>query len=153
MKRKASGEGAGTNGAAPPQILHDPSAKVFGLLPCADSMDGNKMRGRSNSVAHCMLEYDLLITDSRVTMAITETFVPPRLRGKGLASLLCDAAFDYAESKDWTIDPICTYVRDNYVPKRLARVPKARQTEMKEREEDVERALHVARERTEGDSV
>ena len=99
-------------------IHHDPRNKVFELFPFADGKDS--WRGRS--AQRCVLEYELMDGEGeKGTMAITETFVPPRLRGKGLASLLCDAAFDYAESKEWTINPICTYVRD-WVAKRPHRL-------------------------------
>jgi len=105
-----------------PQIHHDPKDKVFELIPFADGKDMSKRRGRS--AQRCVLEYELIDGEGEkgiITMAITETFVPPRLRGKGLASLLCDAAFDYAESKEWNINPICTYVSD-WVSKRPHRL-------------------------------
>lgn len=42
-------------------------------------------------------------------MVITHTFVPPALRGRGLAEALMKAAVAYAQAEKLTIDPVCSY--------------------------------------------
>ncbi len=42
-------------------------------------------------------------------MAITHTFVPPTLRGRGIAEALMKAAVAYALEERLTIDPVCSY--------------------------------------------
>jgi predicted GNAT family acetyltransferase len=46
----------------------------------------------------------------RGRMVFTHTFVPPELRGRGLAEKLVRAALDYARSQKLTIVPACSYV-------------------------------------------
>jgi predicted GNAT family acetyltransferase len=48
---------------------------------------------------------------------LTHTFVPPQHRGKGLAAVLCDAAFKHAAESGLRVRPSCTYVSDTYLPK------------------------------------
>jgi predicted GNAT family acetyltransferase len=43
-------------------------------------------------------------------IAITHTFVPPKLRGRGIAELLARAALDYARSRNFRVVPQCSYV-------------------------------------------
>ena len=42
-------------------------------------------------------------------LAITHTFVPESLRGKGLAAMLTKATLEYARSKGRKVDPVCSY--------------------------------------------
>lgn len=42
-------------------------------------------------------------------LAITHTFVPPALRGRGLAEALMKAAIAFAQAERLTIDPVCSY--------------------------------------------
>jgi predicted GNAT family acetyltransferase len=44
------------------------------------------------------------------TLVITHTFVPPALRGRGLAEALVKAAITLARTESLTIDPQCSYV-------------------------------------------
>lgn len=43
------------------------------------------------------------------TLAITHTFVPTALRGRGLAEALMKAAISFARAERLTIDPVCSY--------------------------------------------
>lgn len=44
------------------------------------------------------------------TLNFYHTFVPPELRGKGLAEQVTKAAFDYAEKNGFKVIPSCPYV-------------------------------------------
>ncbi|MES2697869.1 MAG: GNAT family N-acetyltransferase, partial [Verrucomicrobiota bacterium] len=44
------------------------------------------------------------------TMTMTHTFVPPELRGKGIAEKLVRAALDYARAEKLRVIPACSYV-------------------------------------------
>ena len=44
------------------------------------------------------------------TLVLTRTFVPPPLRGKGLAGILTRHALDFARKEGKTVDPQCSYV-------------------------------------------
>ncbi|XP_027330930.1 acetyltransferase At1g77540-like [Abrus precatorius] len=50
-------------------------------------------------------------------MDLVHTFVPPSKRGLGLASLLCVAAFQHAQSHSLSIIPTCSYVSDTFLPR------------------------------------
>ena len=50
-------------------------------------------------------------------MDLTHTFVPPSGRGKGIAKILCDEAFDFARQNDLAIRPSCTYISQTYIVK------------------------------------
>jgi len=43
-------------------------------------------------------------------VAIERTFVPPGLRGQGVAARLVEAALEHARKVGWRIVPDCTYV-------------------------------------------
>jgi predicted GNAT family acetyltransferase len=42
-------------------------------------------------------------------MELIETYVPPNLRGRGLAEKLMNEAIRYAEENNLKIEPICSY--------------------------------------------
>lgn len=48
---------------------------------------------------------------------LTHTFVPPSGRGKGIAKILCDAAFEFARLEGVAIRPSCSYLTDTYLVK------------------------------------
>jgi len=52
-----------------------------------------------------VLEYER----SGPRLAITHTFVPPALRGRGLAEALMQAAIALAQAERLAIDPVCSY--------------------------------------------
>jgi predicted GNAT family acetyltransferase len=68
----------------PPQ--HRFEAEINGLLSVAD--------------------YELRGTD----MVMTHTFVPPELRGQGIAENLVRAALEYARNERLRVVPACSYV-------------------------------------------
>ena len=55
--------------------------------------------------AFAYLEY----LDAGRTLVLTHTFVPPPLRGQGLAGRLTRAALDFARKEGKTVDPQCSY--------------------------------------------
>lgn len=79
------------------EVIHDVGAHQFIML-----------NGRDK----CTLDY--VLNTSKQTMDIHHTFVPPKHRGKGFATLLCDAAYQYAGEHKLEINPICTYVQEVY---------------------------------------
>jgi len=44
------------------------------------------------------------------TMMLVHTEVPPQLEGRGFASMLVRAAFDYARENGLEVLPVCSYV-------------------------------------------
>jgi predicted GNAT family acetyltransferase len=44
------------------------------------------------------------------TVAMTHTYVPDALRGRGVAAALVKAALDWARSQGLKVDPQCSYV-------------------------------------------
>lgn len=73
-----------------PPVTHSPGANQFQI-----TIDRDKS----------VLDYTL----APGRMVITHTFVPPQLRGRGLAEALMKAAVAYAEAENLTIDPVCSY--------------------------------------------
>jgi len=56
-----------------------------------------------DAVAH--LEY----LDQGRRLVLTHTFVPPALRGRGLAGILTRAALDFARKEGKKVEPQCSY--------------------------------------------
>ncbi|KAF9608377.1 hypothetical protein IFM89_009743 [Coptis chinensis] len=50
-------------------------------------------------------------------MDIVHTFVPSSKRGLGLASILCVAAFNHAQSHSLSVIPSCSYVFETFLPR------------------------------------
>jgi len=50
-------------------------------------------------------------------ISLDTTQVPKEAAGKGIAVLLCDAAFAHATQKGLKVVPVCSYISGNYVPK------------------------------------
>jgi predicted GNAT family acetyltransferase len=73
------------------RVRHNPDAHRF-ELPC----------GEHNAVAEYRRADDLLI--------ITHTFVPPELRGQGLAEHVVRAALEFARAENLRVVPQCSYV-------------------------------------------
>jgi len=44
------------------------------------------------------------------TAVFTHTFVPPELRGRGIAEKLVSTALEHARAAGWRVDPACSYV-------------------------------------------
>jgi predicted GNAT family acetyltransferase len=101
-------------------VQHDEKSKTFFLCP-----DGKPVKSR-----RCILEYetsiisiarDILGTTEQVeqkVMAITHTFTPSQLRGRGYAGQLCAAAYEFAEANGWEVEPVCSFVRDKWLSSR-----------------------------------
>ena len=54
----------------------------------------------------CVADYDQ--RDGEITF--THTFVPPELRGRGIAERLVRTALEYAQSEQLRVIPACSYV-------------------------------------------
>ncbi|XP_057973997.1 acetyltransferase At1g77540 [Malania oleifera] len=59
------------------------------------------------------LQYEL--KDGGKVMDIVHTFVPSTKRRLGLASHLCDCAFNHAKSHSMSVIPTCSYVSDTFL--------------------------------------
>lgn len=79
------------SGLAGPEVRHNTAAGRFEL-----ETDGRV------SVAEYRLEGG--------RMVITHTFVPPELRGRGLAEKVVRAALEHARKEDLKVVPQCSYV-------------------------------------------
>lgn len=56
------------------------------------------------------IEYVMRQTGNVKTMDLVHTYVPSSRRGLGLASHLCVAAFNHAQSHSLSVIPTCSYV-------------------------------------------
>lgn len=54
----------------------------------------------------CVADYTL----SGHCMAMTHTYVPPALEGRGIAAALVAAALAHARREGWRVRPLCSYV-------------------------------------------
>lgn len=83
----------------PPAVKHDASTGTFSC-------------GKSH--------LDYLLHAIELEMEIIHTYVPPRLRGRGQAAALCDAAYAYAHAEGLQVRPTCAYVLQVYEPRAAA---------------------------------
>jgi predicted GNAT family acetyltransferase len=91
--------------ASAPPVVHDAAQSRFQI-----SIDG----------AISVIDYVL----AGKVMTITHTFVPPTLRGRGIAEALMKAAIGFAQTEKLTIDPVCSYAArylEKYPPLRDGR--------------------------------
>ena len=47
---------------------------------------------------------------NKTTMNMIKTYVPPELRGQGIAAVVVHAALEYAKEKGFKVVPTCSYV-------------------------------------------
>ncbi len=80
-----------TEDAHSPRVRHDPAARRFWV----------EVEGRT-----AVLDYE----EAPGVLAFTHTFVPPELRGRGLAELLVRAGLAYARETRNQVRPDCSYV-------------------------------------------
>jgi len=62
----------------------------------------------------CSVDGQICIADYRLAdgvMAMTHTYVPANLEGRGIAAALVAAALAYAREHRLKVDPLCSYVR------------------------------------------
>lgn len=86
----------------PTKIQHDPRARQFFVVE-----DGYK----------CYLSYMDL---GKQTLDYYRTFVPPALRGRGLAARITEYALNYARQSGYTVIPSCSYV-ERYMQRQQSR--------------------------------
>lgn len=60
------------------------------------------------TVAGFLSVADYVLRDG--TAVFTHTFVPPELRGRGIAEKLVRAALEHARTSGWRVEPACSYV-------------------------------------------
>jgi len=46
-----------------------------------------------------------------------ETYCPPEYRGRGVAGILCEAAFEHCREHGVSVVPTCTYISGRFVQK------------------------------------
>ena len=90
--------------AQPITVSHDTAAQKFYLV-----LDGHE--------AH------LLYRQSGKIIDFHHTFVPEALRGRGLAELLCKAAFEHAKANQFTVIPSCSYISGAYLKRHPEYLP------------------------------
>ncbi|HVU33924.1 MAG TPA: GNAT family N-acetyltransferase [Opitutaceae bacterium] len=79
------------NEGSPTKVTHNPGANRFEA-----SVDGHL----------CVADYQIRAGE----IAFTHTFVPPELRGRGIAEKLVRAALEYAKAERLRVVPECSYV-------------------------------------------
>ena len=52
-----------------------------------------------------------------VIVGFDSVFVPPALRGRGVAGELAASAFAYAREAGWRVRPTCSYLSGSWVPR------------------------------------
>ncbi len=62
-------------------------------------------------------EAELLYKKENNIMDLYHTFTPEELRGKGIAEILTNAAFEFAKQHNLKIRPSCSYVKDVFLKK------------------------------------
>ena len=71
---------------------------------------------RHNAAEHrfeAVVDGKVSVADYRMQdgeMVLTHTFVPPELRGRGIAEKLVRAALEYAQKEQLRVVPACSYV-------------------------------------------
>ena len=50
-------------------------------------------------------------------VSFDSVFVPPALRGRGVASQIASSAFAHAREAGWRVKPTCSYLSENWVPR------------------------------------
>ena len=82
--------------------------KVKVLTNRSGKMEINHEPGKF-SVREAGGEAVLLYRQDGDTIDLYHTFTPEKLRGKGIAAKLTQAAFEYAKENDLTVVPTCPY--------------------------------------------
>jgi len=89
-------------------ITHDPIRHEFSVI---DSAGGAK----------AYLQYSLVGKGKGKTkknvMDMFHTFVPPELRGQGIAAKLVEAGMQYAEAEQYEVLPTCSYISETFLLK------------------------------------
>lgn len=74
-----------------PEVRHNPDARRFEI-----------------ATGHSLAVCDYIESGGELVLA--HTFVPPEMRGTGLAARLVDAALAYAAERELRVVPACSYV-------------------------------------------
>jgi predicted GNAT family acetyltransferase len=89
-------------------VTHDSEHHRFIVMQA-----GSKDTPQTSTGAY--LEYHLSDDDHVADFA--HTFTPAAQRGKGLAAIATNYAFEYARKQGWKVIPSCTYVAETFLPK------------------------------------
>ncbi|MEM1619904.1 MAG: GNAT family N-acetyltransferase [Fervidicoccaceae archaeon] len=65
------------------------------------------------------LEYE--VDEVAKKLRILRTYVPPRMRGRGLARILLEEALSFARERGLSVEPLCSYALQYFVANREAR--------------------------------
>ncbi len=101
LRQNMSANPATPAGPASPTVEHDTAAQRF-QISCAD---GTMAYMGYKSVEPTALEF-------------FTTQVPPSQRGKGLAELVVEAGFSYAQVKGLQVIPTCSYIAGKFLSQR-----------------------------------
>lgn len=63
------------------------------------------------------LQYRVEFNSSGKIFDVKHVFVPKKLRGHGIAEILCLIAIQVAHKENMLVRPTCTYVRDTFIPR------------------------------------
>mmetsp|Transcript_742 Transcript_742/g.916 ORF Transcript_742/g.916 Transcript_742/m.916 type:complete len:104 (-) Transcript_742:970-1281(-) len=64
-----------------------------------------------------LAEYQFINTSRGKVIEIPHTFVPVSERGRGLAGIVTEAAFQWAKENGWKVRPTCSYVSGRFLDK------------------------------------
>ena len=81
--------------------MNTPSTEIMVRHNAAENRFEAEVDGRL-----CVADYELSGTE----MIMTHTFVPPELRGRGIAAKLVRSALEHARSERLKVVPACSYV-------------------------------------------
>ena len=81
--------------------MNTPSTEIMVRHNAAENRFEAEVDGRL-----CVADYELRGTE----MIMTHTFVPPELRGRGIAAKLVRSALEHARSERLKVVPACSYV-------------------------------------------
>jgi predicted GNAT family acetyltransferase len=108
-----SSAGASVAGSSGVGISHDAAARKFYVV--APSGEEARLTYTLNTTTAGMSQAGG--GEPATVMDMRSTFVPDAFRGQGMAAKLAAAAFAHAAAAGYRVQPTCSYIRDNFVPK------------------------------------
>jgi predicted GNAT family acetyltransferase len=91
------------------EIVHNESALQF-EISLKDMLPPSNRYSASHWLA--CLQYNWI---NKTTMDMIHTYTPDAFQGMGIASLLCEAAFEYCQRNDVRVVPSCTFILNKYL--------------------------------------
>jgi predicted GNAT family acetyltransferase len=90
--------------------MSQPVVHTGGLEPPATGQFTTEILGPDDKLYSGYVDYVMRKGDGGHVMDLTHTFVPPELRGKGVAGIVVRAAFETAKENGLKIRPSCSYI-------------------------------------------